>query len=234
MARIDDEAGVQARLAGGLYLVVVATGLFAFSIFSDVIVAGDPSATNANLAASEARFRLGIASDLVATMAYVAVVALLYGLLRPVSRVMSLLAAAFGLAGCIVSAALSLTRLAALTAASDGSAAINSAMHSAAWLHLNTQALSLSFAFFGTYCVMLGWLVFHSTFLPRILGILLAIAGVAWLTDSFGSLIAPDAMRPLGPVFMAVGGIGELAFALWITVFGVDRAKWRASAEAGP
>ena len=63
------------------------------------------------------------------------------------------------------------------------------------FLKLNTQTTILSLVFFGCYCLLIGYLVFRSNFLPRVLGVLMALGGVGWLTGSFTSLLAAAARR---------------------------------------
>ena len=92
----------KARIAGGLWLIVIAAGMSAFVVGSTVIARGDAAATAANILASESLFRLAFAANLLSSVCYMGVTVLLYGLLKPVSRSVSLLAAFFGLAGLAV------------------------------------------------------------------------------------------------------------------------------------
>lgn len=223
---------LRARIAGGLYLMVIIAGSAALSVRSGAIVRGDAAATAANIAASEPLFRLGIAADLIAGACYIAVIAILYGLLKPVSRTVSLLAACFGLAGCIIGAALQLCYLAPLVlleAAPGPAAAGVDQLRAQAliWLDLGGEGTGISFFFFGCYCLMLGYLVWRSAFLPRVLGALLALAGLAWLTGSLAMIVSPAFADSLSLYPLAAGGLGEGAFTLWLLVMGVNEAKWR-------
>ena len=89
----------KARIAGGLWLMVIVAGMTAFVIRSPLVVSGDAAATATKILASESLFRLGFGADLIAGACYMGVTVLLYRLLKPVSRSLSLLAAFFGLAG---------------------------------------------------------------------------------------------------------------------------------------
>jgi hypothetical protein len=80
--------------------------------------------------------------------------------------------------------------------------------------------------FFGAYCLLIGYLIFRSTFLPRILGVLMAFGGLGWLTF----LSAPLA-NYLSPYNMAPGVLGELALTLWLLVKGVNEERWKEQAR---
>jgi len=77
-------------------------------------------------------------------------------------------------------------------------------------LRLRDHASGIAFVFFGLYCVLIGYLIFRSTFLPRILGVLMVIAGLCWLTGSFTGFLSPPLAALLRPCLLA-GGIGEAA-----------------------
>ena len=85
--------------------------------------------------------------------------------------------------------------------------------------------------FFGIYCLMIGYLVFRSGFLPRILGVLMALGGLSYLTDSFAIFLSPTLAARL-PDIMVLGGIAELALCLWLMVMGVNAPKWEEKASA--
>jgi small-conductance mechanosensitive channel len=104
----------KARIAGVLWLMVIVSGMSAFLIRSPLIVRGDAAATATNILASESLFRLAFIADLVAGLCYLGVTVLFYGLLKPVSRSVSLLAAFFGLAGVVIGSAVSINSLGAL------------------------------------------------------------------------------------------------------------------------
>ena len=141
-----------------------------------------------------------VVANLIATACYVAVTFLFYDLFKPVNRTLSLLAAVFSLLGC-ASGALSSFRIVPL--------GIN------------------SLVFFGFYCLLIGYLVYRSTFLPRTLGVLMAIGGLGWLT-----FLSPSLAKSLTPFNMAPGIIGEGALTLWLLVKGVDDERWWEQAGA--
>jgi uncharacterized protein DUF4386 len=144
------------------------------------------------------RGRLGLVAGLTAGACYVAVTLLFYYIFKPVSQKLSLLAAVISLMGCAMGP-LSLVHLVPF--------------------HIN------SLVFFGFYCLLIGYLIFRSNFLPRILGVLMAFAGVGWLAFLWPSLAAH-----LTPYVFAPGFLGEGALTLWLLVMGVNAGRWNAQA----
>src|SRR5713101_7493738 len=163
---------LKARIAGGLWLMVIVAGMSALVIQSPLIVRGDAAATATRILASESLFRLGFAANLISSACYMGVTVLLYSLLKPVSRSLSLLAAFFGLAGIAIGIATSLTNLAALVRLGGGeysSAFTTSQLQAMAMmsLRLSLEVFSLAMVFFGFQCFLIGCLIVRSTFLPR-------------------------------------------------------------------
>ncbi len=224
-----------ARAAGLLYLFVIVASVFALVSTQSLIVRDDAATTAANILAAEAAFRLAFAANLLANVAYIAVVAILYVLMKPAGPTLSAIAAFMGLAGCAVSGATMVSQL-------TGLAYLGDAGYLAAFSQEQLQALArislrqsgagntLGLVFFGFYCLLLGSLVFRARFLPRVLGLLPALAGAGWLVGSFGSLLAPP--FPLSGYLLPVSGLGEGLFTLWLLVMGVNAGKWREQAAA--
>jgi hypothetical protein len=147
------------------------------------------------------RGRLGFVAVRIATACYIAVTLLFYDIFKPVNRSLSLLAAFFSLVGCAI-AALSPFHLAPF--------------------HIN------SLIFFGFYCLLIGYLIFRSTFLPRILGVLMAFGGLGWLT-----FLSPPLANYLSSYNLAPGILGEGALTLWLLVVGVNEQRWKEQASLG-
>jgi hypothetical protein len=139
------------------------------------------------------------AVNLIAYAFYVAVTLLFYFLFRPVNRNLSLLAAIFGLVGC----------------ANDVLGLFNLAPYKIS-----------SLAFFGPYCLLIGYLIFRSTFLPRFLGVLMALAGVGWL------LFLSPLASPLSTYLTILGFLAEASLMLWLMVKGVNIPRWKKQAGA--
>ena len=144
--------------------------------------------------------KLGLAAGLIAGACYIAVTLLFYYLFKPVNRRLSLLAAIISLVGCIIGP-----------------------------LGLVIHALSRinALVFFGFYCLLIGYLILKSAFLPRILGALMAFAGLGWLT-----FISPALAHSLSPYNLVPGMIGEGTLTFWLLVMGVNEQRWKEQASA--
>lgn len=134
------------------------------------------------------------------TGCYVAVTILFYGLFRPVNPAVSAIAAVVSLIGC----ALSVLGL----------------------FHLVSMRPN-PLVFFGGYCLAIGYLILRSTFLPRILGVLMALGGLGWLT-----FVSPALSQQLSPYNMAPGILGETALTVWLLAVGVNALRWNEQASA--
>jgi hypothetical protein len=139
------------------------------------------------------------AVNLIAYAFYIAVTLLFYYMFKPVNRNLSLLAAFFSLAGC----------------ANDVLGLFNRAPYKIS-----------SLVFFGPYCLLIGYLIFRSTFLPRILGVLMALAGLGWLI-----FLSPLA-NYLSTYLKALGFLAEASLMLWLIVKGVNEPRWKEQAGA--
>jgi hypothetical protein len=227
----------KARIAGALYLVVIVLGLYAeLFVRGPIIVAGEAAATARNILAHQGLWRLSVAFDLAAGGAYAAVTVLLYELLAPVNRTLSRIAAVFSLLGIAVGAVSALFQMAALylIAGPPYLAAFTPAQLAALarlFVRLHGEAGGIGIIFFGVYCLAIGWLIFRSTFMPRIIGVLMALAGAAYLIDSVAGILAPN--LDLFAWILAPSFIGEASLTLWLLVVGVDTARWRERAGAG-
>jgi hypothetical protein len=149
-----------------------------------------------------------------------------------VSRSLSLLAAFFSLVGCAILAFASLFQLAPLVVL-GGSQYLSvfkvEQLRALAlmFLELNTQAGNICVVFFGVYCLLIGYLIFRSAFLPRILGVLMALAGLGWLT-----FLSPPLANRLSPYNLVLGFLAELALMLWLLARGVNVQRWKEQASA--
>ena len=229
-----------ARICGALYLITIITGVFAeFFVRGGLIVSGDAGATARNIMASEAQWRLACAADVVGILAYVAVTFLLYDLLRPVSRGIALLAALFSIVGCAIggmSLLLHLAPLYWLSGASYLSAFSQAQLQAIAYMsiRLHGQGTLISIAFFGVYCFLVGYLIVHSTFIPRTVGVLMMLAGVCWTITAFSDFVAPAFYRAYSDYLNVPCLLGEGGLTLWLLAFGVNPIRWKQQEAALP
>jgi hypothetical protein len=231
---IDASPLVRARLAGVFYVLTGGTAFAAF-VRNKVIVSGDALATAQNILASESLYRWGLVADVLGVASYIVFTALLYSLLKPVNRTLALLAAFLSLVGVATQAASMLGQFAALLFLTDipTGAALDAAQREALALlslRLGARGFDIACVFFGCYCAVLGYLIFRSTFFPRLLGVLVTIAGLALMANSLTMFLAPHAAHMLAPILLSLDGIGELSLLLWLLIIGIDVPKWRASA----
>jgi hypothetical protein len=232
---------VEARAVGALWLTCIVTIIFAFVSESALIARDDAAATAANILANELLFRLGLAADVISGASYLGLTALLYRLLRPAGGSISLVAAFFGLCGVAVGGMAYLARLAPLVLLRGDqylgafTADQLQAMAFAA-LKLQLQAFSISTVFFGTQCVLAGCLIARSTFLPRVLGVMLAIGGSGYVFIAFANFLEPSFAARLTPFFLPLVLAGEGSLTVWLLAKGVDVRRWeeRAGAATGP
>ena len=228
---------VTARMAGIFYLLTIITSVVSLFAVGKLVVYGDAAATARNIAAHLQLFRLGYTTNLIATLCYVAVTALFYGLFKPVNRNVSLLAAFVSLIGCTMGAVSCLFYFAPSVLAPNAPAlrALNDEQLQAlalVFLKVATQANNIGLTFFGAYCVLIGYLILRSTFLPRIVGVLMAIGGLGWLTNSFAASVSPTLAAHLSPYIMLPGVLGETVLTVWLLVAGVNARRWNEHAAA--
>jgi hypothetical protein len=223
----------QARTIGVVYLLFFLTAFSAVFLTNGLVVPSDAAATANSILAHETLYRSGCAVGLISNASYIAVTALLYRLLEPVNRSMSLLAAFFSLVGCAVQIVGGLLQLAPLAVLGDRqllSAFKVEQVQAAALLclKLHAQTFNISLVVFALYDLLLGYLIFRSTFLPRILGVLLMVAGVGWLT-----FLWPPLATALSFYVMPFGALAEILLMLWLLVKGVNISRWQEKAGTG-
>jgi len=226
----------KARAAGALWWICIISGMVGFAAGAPLVVANDATATATNILAKESFFRLGFVADLISGLSYVGVTAFIYYLLRPVSRSLSLLGALFGLAGVAmggVSWVIHLTPLLLLHGDQYLTVFTTSQLQalSLAALKLQMQAFPIGMVFFGIQCFSIGYLVARSTFLPRILGIILSIGGTCYVIVSFANFLAPSVGPYFLPFLMPIALIGEGLLGGWLLVKGVNVQHWNEQAS---
>src|SRR5262245_51981282 len=225
-----------ARLGGVLYLIIIVAGLFGEAFVRDrLIVSGDAAATAGNLRASELLWRAGIAGNLFHLACAVALTLIFYVLLRPVGRDLALLAAFFDLVSIVIEATSKLYLVAALfplRSAEYLKVFEPEQLHALAYLSIRSHSygFGISLIFFGCACLVLGYLIYRSGYLPRFLGVLMQIAGLCYLTNSFALILAPALANRIFPAILVPAFIGEASLCLWLIVKGVDLEKWKAQA----
>jgi hypothetical protein len=193
-------------------------------------------ATAGKILGSKSLYSLGGAAELIVNACDIGVALIFYELLKPVSRELSLFAVFFRLVFAAIASANVLNHFAPLLLMSgaDYLTAFNPDQLRAlavTFIRLHTIGFDIALVFFGFHCVAVGYLFFRSTFFPRILGALLAIAGFGYLINSFASFVSPAFAAHLFH-YTLVLGVGEILLPLWLLVIGVNAQRWKEQASA--
>jgi hypothetical protein len=217
-----------ARAAAIVFLIIFCQGMAAeLFIRPAIIVPGDAAATVRNIAASESLFRLSLVSDLIRQTFLMALPLILYKLLKPVNKTIAALMVIFSLVSVPISMLNELNHFAALLLSS-------SAVYLRAFETDQLQALVMFFLdlqkygtfipqVFSLWVLFLGYLVFKSGFLPRILGILLMLGGVCYTVLAVLFFLFPSIDLMIFGLFAI---IGEMIFYLWLLIKGVNVKEW--------
>ncbi|MGA2354525.1 MAG: DUF4386 domain-containing protein [Terriglobales bacterium] len=220
------------RITSVVYLLYFVTVMSAAFFMKGLVVSDDAAATANNILTHETLFRVGFAINVIATALYIAVTALFYQLFRPVSRSLALLAAFFSLTGCGVQAVGYVGYVAPFTL-------LGGAQYLTVFkveqlqalvltiLRLRSQAEQIGIVFFGFFDFLIGCLILRSTFLPRILGALMALAGLGWMI-----FLSPPLANNLAHYILPLGFIAEFLLMLWLLVKGVNVQRWQEQARA--
>ena len=235
---IETSPQLYARIGGALYLIIIVIGLFGEAFVRDrLIVSGDAAATAANIMSHESLWRFHIAAELFLLMCAVALLLILFILLRPVSKDLMLLAVFFNLAAIIIEAVTTMRLLEALFPLGNSAflkAFTPDQLNAISNLSLKSHGygFGVSLLFFGCFCVIVGYLIFRSRYLPKTIGVLMQIAGMCYLTNSFALVLSPGVANRLFPAILVPSFVGELSVCLWLLVKGVNVQKWNEKATA--
>lgn len=229
---IETSPQVYARTGGVLYLVLILVGMFSVLFVRDkLVVSGDPVTTAHNIMSSLLLWRIGVVADLVMHILDVPVMLIIYVLLRPVNKNIALLAMLFNLVQTSVLVDNKLNLITALFPLSNSDylkVFEPDQLYTQAYLsiRLHDTGFGVGLIFFGFVCLVNGYLVFRSGYLPKAIGVLLQIAGLCYLINSFTLLIAPQLANSLFPFIMIPCFVAELSFALRLLIKGVNLSRW--------
>lgn len=224
-----------ARIAGLLYLVVVATGIFSLAYVPSQIEAGDAASTVRNIMANESLFRLGIVSSLLCYTAFLLLPLALYRLLAAHGQQAAVLMVALAAASVPFSFANIVHRFDVLALLGDaGNLRVLGSEHLQAQVMQSLQSyrhgILVSEIFWGLWLLPFGWLVFKSRALPRVLGALLMLGCAGYLIDFIGRVLFPDyAASGLGSHVRLPAAFGEIGTCLWLLVMGAREPGQAAS-----
>ena len=229
---------ISARIAGFLYLTIITLGIFAEVFVRERLVVNlDAAATARNILAHEQLYRLGFVAGIIVCLCGLPLTLIFYNFFRLVNRSLALLEVFFALVTISIESVNLLNHFAPLILlGGERYLSVFNAeqLQALGYMSLRLQAVgfNLSLAVFAFDCIISGYLIFRSTFLPRILGVLLAIAGLCYLTNSFASFLSPAFADHLFPYILIPSFIGELSICLWLLIIGVNVTKWKEKATA--
>lgn len=222
-----------ARFAGVLYLIITVAAIFAhFVIPEQFIVPGDAAATAVNIAANEATFRLGaVGSELIILLSEIVLSVVLYLLLKPVNKTLSLVAAVFRLAMTIIHGLNLLNYYFVLQLVNGGdslSAFGPEQLQSLMTLFLDAHSIgfTIGIAFLVPHVLILGYLIVQSGYFPKLLGFLFIAAGLGYLIDTTGLLLVSSYTTTPGLIALVIA-VAEIAFPIWLLVKGVNQDRWQ-------
>lgn len=218
------------RVTGLFYLVIIVCGMFTeMFVRTSLIVPGDAATTVANIVANEMLFRMGFVSDLIMVIADVVVAATFYVLLRPVNNGLALLSALFRLTQSSILGINLLNHYNAILLLSDNTYLEmlgERALQAQVLFYLSAQSYGylIGLIFFAFSCIILGYLMYRSPLFPNIFGLLLPMAGLGYLIDSFTNFLYPRYAAVTEYLVVISALVAEVGLCLYLIAKGV-RAK---------
>lgn len=215
-----------ARIAGVLYLLIIIFGMCAQIFVRDHLVDYENATTTAkNILASEFLYRFGFVAELLMLICDVGVATILYLLLRDFNRSLNILSTFLRLVSIIILAGVALAHYASLyflkenyLTSFDANQLAGMALLS---IKLHGAGYNISLLFFGMHLIFLGYLFYWSKLIPRLLAILLVLAGICYIINSFTWFLFPSAVNTIYPTIMIPCFIGEFLLTLWFFIKGV-------------
>ena len=200
-----------------------------------IIVNGNVSATAQSILGHESLYRLGIVAHVVILLTNIPLAVIFYHLFKIVNRNVALFVVFFTLVGTAIEAVGLLNEFVPLILLNEQYLRefTPGQLQSLAYAPQQLEAVGFNVAlvFFGFYGVSVGYLIFRSSFLPRTVGVLMAIGGLCYLVNSFATFLAPEFSRHLFPYIQFPSGLAELTFSVCMLIMGVNVKKWEERAS---
>lgn len=220
-----------ARIAGFCYLIVIVAGLFSEVFVRQALIeVNNALATANNIQANEMLFRWGIVSDLINFVIGIPAILIIYSLFKRTNKLLLQVALGFVIVQTAIIAVNLLNQITPLLILSNDNY-LNTfqpeQIESLALLSLNVQAqgYAIGLVFFGFYCLIVGYVIYKSGLMPKVLGILYSFAGLCYLINSFMMFLSKGFQNPLF-VYLAIPiFIGELSLCLWLLIKGIDTSE---------
>ena len=220
-----------ARIAGFCYLIVIATGLFSEVFVRQALkVSNNALATAQNIQANEMLFRWGFVADLINFVVGIPTILILYHFFKKSNKILLQIALAFVIIQTAIIAVNLLNQITPLLLLSNETYLHTFQQNQLATLSLlslniQAQGYGIGLVFFGFYCIIIGFIIFKTNALPKIIGVAYAIAGICYLINNFTMFLSKGFVNPLF-IYLAIPiFIGELSLCLWLLIKGIDASK---------
>ncbi|MEO1014693.1 MAG: DUF4386 domain-containing protein [Pseudomonadota bacterium] len=226
------------RIAGLCYLVIIAGALFGEAVVrGQLVVSGDPAATARNIIEQETLYRIGLGVALAYIPFNIPVIWVFARAFRARFQSAAFLMTLLFMAAITIEAsnAVNLYVPAQLLLSEP---AVNAqpealrAMLAFEALRTFSAGVAVSLIFFGLHCLTLGALIIRTRLIPWIIGAIVIVGGLGYLLNSFAFMVAPEVADLLFPFVLLPAFVGELSLAVWLTLFGFSRRRWREAIDA--
>jgi hypothetical protein len=224
-----------ARIAGFCYLIVIVTGLFSEVFVRQALrVPNDALATVHNIQTNEMLFRFGFVADLINFVVGIPTILIIYHFFKKSYKILVQIALALVIIQTAVIAVNLLNQITPLLLLGNDTY-LNAfqkdqlAALSLLSLNVQSQGYGIGLVFFGFYCILIGYVVFKTSAIPRVIGVAYAIAGLCYLVNSLTMFLSKGFVNPLF-IYLAIPiFIGELSLCLWLLIKGIDTTKLQAT-----
>ncbi|HQU95668.1 MAG: DUF4386 domain-containing protein [Bacteroidetes bacterium] len=227
-----------ARIAGLCYLIVIATGLFSeVFVRQELKVSNDALTTAYNIKNNEMLFRFGFVADLINFVIGIPTVLIIYHFFKKSNKILLQVALSLVIIQTAIIAVNLLNQISPLLLLSNDTY-LNTfqdsqlATLSLLSLNIQSQGYAIGLVFFGFYCILIGFVIYKTNAIPRIIGVLYAIAGLCYLINSFTMFLSKGFSNPMF-IYLAIPiFIGELSVCLWLLIKGIDTSKLESKIES--
>ena len=227
-----------ARIAGLCYLIVIATGLFSeVFVRQELKVSNDALTTAYNIKNNEMLFRFGFVADLINFVIGIPTVLIIYHFFKKSNKILLQVALSLVIIQTAIIAVNLLNQISPLLLLSNDTY-LNTFQHSQLAtlsllsLNIQSQGYAIGLVFFGFYCILIGFVIYKTNAIPRIIGVLYAIAGLCYLINSFTMFLSKGFSNPMF-IYLAIPiFIGELSVCLWLLIKGIDTSKLESKIES--
>jgi hypothetical protein len=220
-----------ARIAGFCYLVVIATGLFSEVFVRQALrVSNDALATAHNIQTNEMLFRWGFVADLINFVVGIPTILIIYNFFKRSNKIIVQIALALVIIQTAIIAVNLLNQITPLLLLGNDTY-LNTfqpnqlATLSLLLLNIQAQGYGVGLVFFGFYCILIGYVIFKTNAIPKIIGLAYALAGLCYLINSFTMFLSKGFVNPMF-IYLAIPILlGELSLCLWLLIKGIDTTK---------